>query len=107
LVIIFGPWIFGLVFGAEWNIAGEFARWMSLWLFFMFINRPVVVAIPILGLQKGFLIYEIITTFLKIIALVSGVYLYDSPLIAVAMFSIMGVISYIYLILWVILKAKR
>src|SRR5699024_8422549 len=30
VVIIFGPWIFEFVFGSGWDVAGEYARWISL-----------------------------------------------------------------------------
>ncbi|WP_020619895.1 lipopolysaccharide biosynthesis protein [Paenibacillus daejeonensis] len=102
VIILIGPIIFGYAFGSEWTQAGEYARWLSLWLFFMFINRPCVVAIPVLGLQKGFLIYELFSTLFKIVALIIGFYFIGDDVAALALYSIAGVLSYVFLILWVI-----
>src|SRR5699024_2967087 len=42
LIIAFGPYIFSLVFGSEWIIAGEYARWIALWSFFVFLISLIV-----------------------------------------------------------------
>lgn len=35
LIIIFGPFIFEAVFGQEWQQAGIYAQWVSVWMFFI------------------------------------------------------------------------
>jgi len=106
LVILFGPWLFGLVFGPGWTVAGEYARWLSVMLFFNFINRPVVAVIPVLGYQKGLMIYEIFSTGTKLLALYVGVRVFEDDIITVAIFSIFGAIAYFVLISWVILSSR-
>ncbi len=106
VVIAFGPWLFSFVFGSEWLLAGEYARWLAFWLFFMFINRPSVIAIPILGLQGKFLVYEVFSILLKVIAILFGFFFFDNDILAVALYSIAGVIAYLFLIFWVIKKSK-
>ncbi|ARK32450.1 oligosaccharide flippase family protein [Halalkalibacter krulwichiae] len=106
IVIAFGPWLFGLVFGSEWILAGEYARWLAFWLFFMFINKPSVIAIPILGLQKSFLVYEVISIIAKILALIFGFFIFENDVVAIALYSLIGVFAYIYLILWVLKSSK-
>ncbi|MBY6192907.1 lipopolysaccharide biosynthesis protein [Marinobacter hydrocarbonoclasticus] len=91
LVVAFGPWLFGLVFGSEWIAAGEYARWLALWLYFGFLNRPSVVAIQTLGFQKFFLMYEVVSVVLRIASLFLGFWVYESDLLAVIFFSITGV----------------
>lgn len=106
-VFVFGPWLFGLVFGGNWVVAGEYARWLSVMLFFTFINRPVVASIPTLGLQRGLVLYEVQSTGWKMAALYLGFLVFKSDMVAVFLFSAVGVLFYIGLILWVILSAKR
>jgi len=36
-----GPWLFSLVFGKEWHIAGEYARIFSVFYFFKFVSSPL------------------------------------------------------------------
>jgi O-antigen/teichoic acid export membrane protein len=107
VVAIAGPSIFGFVFGNEWETAGAYAQWLSVWLFFQYINKPAVSAIPALGLQKGLLIYEVFSTSGKILALYIGYVVFGSDQIAIALFSVFGVISYVWLIIWVIGVAAK
>ncbi|BHH85111.1 lipopolysaccharide biosynthesis protein [Desulforhopalus sp. 52FAK] len=104
-VIVWGPRLFGFVFGQEWVIAGEYARYLSFWMFFMFINRPSVIAVPILNLQKGLLIYEFFSTGSKLLALYIGFKVFNDDLVAIVLFSFFGSIAYIALIVWVILSS--
>ncbi|MCM3586981.1 oligosaccharide flippase family protein [Mesobacillus maritimus] len=107
IVVVFGPWLFGFVFGDEWVLAGEYARWMALWMFFLFINRPSVSAIPVLNMQSSYLIYEVISILFNILALIIGVYFFENDIIAILLYSVSGSITYIYLIIWVIQSSKQ
>jgi O-antigen/teichoic acid export membrane protein len=106
-IVFFGPLIFSLIFGSSWTGAGEYTRWLSILLFFGFINRPSVVAIPVIGEQSWLLYYELFSTTTKLIALGIGFYFFKNDQIAIALFSISGVIAYIYLISSTILKVKK
>lgn len=105
-VFFFGPWLFGFIFGKEWTIAGEYARWLALWLFFQFINRPSVTAVPVLCLQKGLVLYELFSTGTKLFALYIGFIVFANDIAAVVLFSIFGTVAYIILIMWVIVSSK-
>jgi O-antigen/teichoic acid export membrane protein len=105
LVVAFGPWLFGFAFGKEWVVSGEYARWLALWIYLNFINRPSVAAVPVLGLQKGLLIYEFFSTGTKVIALYTGFILFKDDKISIALFSIVGAIAYLLLITWVIISS--
>ena len=41
ILIIFAPTLFRLIFGSEWELAGEFARIMSILFFFRFTSSPL------------------------------------------------------------------
>lgn len=99
LIILLGPMLFGLVFGNEWVVAGEYARWIALGSFFGFMNRPSVRALPVLSAQKFHLIYTIITLLIRLGALVIGAYVFSSDSIAVTLFGISDAILNIGLIL--------
>lgn len=107
IIIIFGPWLFSLVFGPEWATAGEYARWIALWTFFGFMNRPSVMALPVLSAQSFHLKYTIIMLVIRIIALIIGFYVFSSDVIAVALFGISGALLNIGLILITLRISKR
>jgi len=106
VVIAFGPWLFALVFGAEWATAGEYGRWLSLWLYFGFLNRPSVAAIATLSLQGFFLVYELVSIMLRAIMLYVGFIVVNSDIVAVALFSLIGVTLNIALIITTLFKAR-
>lgn len=105
-VSLFGPWIFKLVFGAEWVTAGEYAQWVSFMIFFYFISRPSVVATATLRLQRGFLIFSLFSTTIQVGALYIGFKIYNNDVTAVALFSISGAVSYTILMYWLIISSK-
>lgn len=90
-VIVFGPWLFGLVFGSEWIVAGEFASWLALWTFVGFINRPSVAAIPVLKLQGFFMSFEVFSTLFRAGALYAAYATYGTATSAVIFFSLVSV----------------
>jgi O-antigen/teichoic acid export membrane protein len=107
LVVLFGPWLFGLVFGEDWVIAGEYARWLAFFFLFNFINKPSVAAVPVLGIQRGLLVYELFSTGAKVLGLVVGFYWFGSDVWAVALFSVVGVLAYSAMMLWILSHATR
>ncbi len=103
-IIIFGPQLFGFVFGAEWVQAGEYARWMALWIFFDFLAKPSMKTLPALLAQKLHLFESIISLLLRIAGLLIGAYVFKSDLLAIMLYSLAG--SFTSLLL-VILTIKR
>lgn len=107
MVILFGPWLFSLVFGLEWVRAGEYGRWLALWMFFVFLNNPSVRTLPVLSAQFFFLIYTVFNLVIRTGVLLVGFYVYKSDLVALALFGISGAILNIALILIIIYKSYR
>ena len=104
VLIMFGPWLFSLIFGSDWQEAGEYSRWMSIWLFFVLITRPIISAIPALSLQGLFLAFEAASTLVRIAAILIGYYWTNSALSAVIAFSLSNVIIYTALTILIIRK---
>ena len=107
LVVAFGPWLFALVFGEQWQVAGEFARWLALAEYLVFVSRPCVVAVPALSLQGRFLIFEIFSTSLRVLALFGGAVLIGDALATVQAFFAAGVMIYLSLVVIVVYQARR
>jgi O-antigen/teichoic acid export membrane protein len=90
-VVAFGPRLFTLAFGPEWAEAGAFSRWLALWMFSAFVNRPSVAAVPVLNMQGFFLVYEIVSVAWRLLALLVGFYLLKSEISAIMLYSLAGV----------------
>lgn len=92
LIFIFSEWIFILVFGEQWQVSGQYSRWLSIWLFSVLVSDVSVAAIPALGLQRFLLVRELISVSLNIVALYIGFKIFKSDIIAIALFSCVGVV---------------
>lgn len=102
VLIFYGPYLFSGVFGVQWATAGEYSRWLAVFYFFNFINRPCVAAIPALKLQKGLLHYELVSTSCKLLVLLFGVIWLENGIHSVAMYAAVGALCYTSLIAWVL-----
>ncbi len=107
LVAIFGPWLFALVFGEQWHVAGEYARWLALAEYVVFVSRPCVVAVPALSLQARFLFFEIFSTSLRVLALVVGAWVFGTALATVQAFAAASLVIYPTLVVIVTISARR
>lgn len=90
IVILFGPNIFSFVFGPEWNIAGEYARWIAIVSYSTLINIPAIRSMPVLRAQRLLLIFTVIRLILRSLGLFIGFIFFENDLVAVALYSIFG-----------------
>src|SRR5690625_612434 len=107
VIILFGPSLFKFIFGTSWEYAGEYARWISLLSFSIFINRTSIRSLPILNEKRFLLAYTVIILVVQSISLVIGFYIFNSDLVAVALFGITGLILNIILIILTIKKSRK
>jgi len=105
LVIIFGPWLFGHVFGLEWVRAGEYARWLALWLYLWFVSIPCTHAIPVLGMQAQVLVFHFVVSAIRVGSLTFGAVVLRSEIAAIALLSISSAILDFGRNVWVMVRS--
>jgi O-antigen/teichoic acid export membrane protein len=105
LIGFFGPQLFEVVFGAEWFEAGQYARWLALWVFLNFINIPAVQSLALSNSQNVLLVWEILTTVTKIAILFAASEWTNSPILTVASYAVFGAFAYVPLIAIGIVRA--
>lgn len=101
LIFIFGPLIFTVLFGEEWAVSGEVARWLMLWIFTVLISRPTIVLLQVLKKQKAYLFIEIIGFFIKVSLLIITALISKSFILTIAVYSFSNVIFYLVLMLYI------
>lgn len=104
---IFSPLIFEIIFGEEWRTAGEYSRWLVLWIYMMFVNGPSVKALIVIGAQKWSLKFTIITLIFRLMLLIIGAAYFKDELIAIILFAVLGFIINITLILQTFIKVRK
>jgi O-antigen/teichoic acid export membrane protein len=100
IITIWGEWIFSIIFGAEWVTAGFYAKFLSPLLFLVFINPPATQVIIVEQKLLNLLIFRIFFFSFETLAIIFGYYISSDPLVAVALFSGVGVIANFILILY-------
>ncbi|WP_245922666.1 lipopolysaccharide biosynthesis protein [Alkalicoccus saliphilus] len=95
--VLFAPPLFSFALGAEWEGAGEIARWVILWHFFIFIREPALKIIIIRSWQRFLLVVNTTFTTIGILALVFGG-MYLGAMDTVILYSVIGAVSNILVI---------
>jgi lipopolysaccharide exporter len=97
IIVFWGPQIFTIILGESWLEAGEYARWLSPWLLASLVNPPSTMAIPLLGLQRMHLTFEVSTALIRLATIAAG-WFFGKPIIVVAGFGAIGLIANLWLI---------
>lgn len=71
LLFFYAPALFGWIFGAGWQQAGELAGWMSLWFYLVFCNAPAGRVLVVCRLQRLALWLNVATTSLRLAGLLA------------------------------------
>ncbi|MEN8170710.1 MAG: oligosaccharide flippase family protein [Pseudomonadota bacterium] len=91
--IVIAPEMFAYIFGAEWREAGNVASWTALWVAWQFIYSPLSVLHLGLETQKTHLVLQLLFFVLRVGGIVVG-YIYGSADLALLLFSLMSMLSY-------------
>ena len=105
IVIIFGPTLFGFIFGNEWVDAGIYARWLSVWIYFDFIRVPTIHTIPVIGIQGFYLFYSTISSIIRLSSFILVAKITHDEILSLAIFCIVSSIFKFILIAIVIKKS--
>jgi len=86
---LWSPALFAWLFGRQWHAAGEFARYLILWLLFVFCNQPAVLIARLIRIQRTVFFYNVVVLMARVLTLVvGGLYLAAADCILV--FSLVG-----------------
>jgi O-antigen/teichoic acid export membrane protein len=97
---LISPELFSFIFGENWEVSGEIARWLSPWLALVFVLSPFMVLFEVLECQKLGLCFQLMMMLLRLGAIVCG-YIFDSFLLSVQLFSVVSVVSLLAFNIWV------
>lgn len=106
LIFIYGAEIFAFIFGGDWIKAGEMASWLSIWMYSALCTAAAVKLIPIIKINKDFLIYRIAFIIISACSLLTGFMLFNSDIVSIAMLSITSTLMCVGLIIYTISIAK-
>jgi O-antigen/teichoic acid export membrane protein len=100
IVALWAPQFFEWAFGGQWYVAGQFARYLAIWFFFVFCNVPAVLFARLIRIQRTLFFYNAAVLALRFGTLIFGG-LYLTALQSIALFSLVGAFVNLALILLV------
>lgn len=102
ILLLFGPWLFSFVFGAQWYDAGIYARILSVMVYFHFIILPIGRILEIFERQREGLIFNIIRLIMVLSVFFVAKRFDFTSYQTVALYSLSNSITYIALLVMVI-----
>lgn len=100
LLMLLGPDLFALIFGEKWRQAGEFARWMTPWLYFVFVSSPLSTLFAVTEKLKQGLTFQIMLLLSRVGAIALGASLGDLML-TVKLFASASALCWLGFLFWV------
>jgi O-antigen/teichoic acid export membrane protein len=105
-LIVAGPQIFEIVFGENWVMAGHFAQWLAVYIYFQFVTSPLSQIVSVLEKQAQGSVFQSILFGAQISGLMAGVW-YGRAMFSVALFSMASAICYFGFLAWIIYITKN
>ena len=100
LIFLTGPDLFSFIFGDNWRQAGEFARWMTPWIYLQFISSPLSVVYLATEKIAQSVMWQTTLFIVNISALFIGVFI-NEVLATVMILSAANTACYIILFIWI------
>ena len=88
IVIIAGPSLFRFLFGEQWEVAGDYARWLSLIIAVKFVRTPVIRSLDVFELPRVQLYLNLLGLGVIVAVFLASASLRLSSLLTVAVYSI-------------------
>jgi len=107
MILFFGPFLFGFVLGEKWRIAGEYAQYLTPWLYLNFTISPIQQVAIILNKQGQIFLLSIIGNLIIFGSILVGGVIFKDIKIGFLILSIFQVFYYLYIYLWIKSIAKK
>lgn len=101
ILTIIAPQLFSIVFGLEWSDAGIYLQYMAIWLLSSFVFVPLMTLFAALDKHRADLFFQVNLVIVRVIGICIGALL-NSPIIAIASFSLLSALVYIAFGTWLL-----
>nr|WP_249315571.1 oligosaccharide flippase family protein [Bacillus sp. FJAT-49711] len=96
IIFGFGDIIFSFVFGKEWQIAGEYARILSVWLLLVFISSPLALLYTVMNREGTLFLFNLSMFVSRAIVLLFGIFYFKDAYITIILFSVISSLFYLW-----------
>ena len=100
LLLLFGPQLFELVFGEKWELAGEFASVLAIYLFVQFLQTPAAHIFFIFEQQRNLFFLNVQRVLIVTVVFASAWYWEMRPVAAIRVYAMLLALHYGLTIFW-------
>jgi O-antigen/teichoic acid export membrane protein len=101
LIAVVAPNLFAVIFGARWWMAGEYVRWIGVWLLFVFISSPLSGLFSVMERQRVYLIINVVIFSTRLLVFILGG-IKGNALFTIALCGITGAVLYIFMCIYIL-----
>lgn len=98
IIILWGDTLFALVFGQSWKEAGEYAKVLSVWIYFVFITSPLTHLLIVYEKHFELILFNIFLFLSRTSVLFIGWWMAKDALTVITVFGIVGAAAWCVLI---------
>ena len=95
-IIVYGDFIFMIIFGDEWRVAGEYSQVLGIWIILVFISSPLSKLLVIMEKQKEALNFNILIFLSRVLSIVVGFMIFEDPYNTILLFGITGAVFWLF-----------
>jgi O-antigen/teichoic acid export membrane protein len=106
-VVVYAPDVFKFVFGENWYFSGLIAQGLVINVMFMFVTKPLFYAVPVINLDKAFLILEGLGVFFRSVSIFMGFYLGFNVVETVYLYSFVSLLVYFLVLVYIFAFVKN
>lgn len=100
IILLLGDHLFALVFGEPWRVAGEYAQFLSVWIFFVFVSSPLSHLMTIYEKHIESVVFNILLFTSRIAVLIISYWLALSPELTIAIYGVAGAVIWLFFIFY-------
>ena len=106
LILLFGPQLISFVLGEKWSVAGEYARYLTPWLYLNFIFSPIFQVAVVIERQKELFYLALLGNAIVFGSILIGGLVFKEIKISFIFMSVLNIFYYVYCY-WYILKVSK
>lgn len=106
-IILFGPHLFEFVLGEKWRVAGEYAQYLTPWLFASFVISPVQQIAVIVNKQFEIFLFSLLGNLIIFGSIILGGLVFNNILTGFVILSVLQMVYFLWIYLWIKRIAKQ
>lgn len=106
-ILLFGPFLFEFVLGEKWRIAGEYAQYLTPWLFLNFVIAPIQQIAVIVNKQGEIFLFSLLGNAIIFGSIFIGGFVFKDVFKGFMLLSALQIFYYLWIYLWIKKQATK